>query len=116
MCYMPRTHSYAPLPTVGVREIRQNLSVYLERVLAGEALTITDRGRPVAVLTPLPSGATPMDQLVAAGRATKGNGSLAKFLNEPGVHDDFRRAMQRLDSLMTEFQRNPRKFIKLSIF
>ena len=28
-----------------MREIRQNLSVYLERVLAGEALTITDRGR-----------------------------------------------------------------------
>ena len=84
MCYMPRTHSYAPLPTVGVREIRQNLSVYLERVLAGEALTITDRGRPVAVLTPLPSGATPMDQLVAAGRATKGKGDLLNLAPPPG--------------------------------
>ena len=84
MCYMHRTHSYAPLPTVGVREIRQNLSVYLERVLAGEALTITDRGRPVAMLAPLPSGATPMDQLVAAGRATKGRGDLLSLIPPTG--------------------------------
>ena len=84
MCYMPRTHSYAPLPTVGVREIRQNLSVYLQRVLAGEALTITDRGRPVAMLAPLPSGATPMDQLVAAGRATKGRGDLLSLIPPTG--------------------------------
>ena len=29
---------------VGVRELRQNLSVYLERVIAGERLEVTDRG------------------------------------------------------------------------
>lgn len=39
---------------VGVRELRQNLSVYLRRVEAGETLTVTDRRRPVAVLAPLP--------------------------------------------------------------
>jgi prevent-host-death family protein len=35
---------------VGVRELRQNLSVYLRRVRRGEALEVTDRGQPVAVL------------------------------------------------------------------
>ena len=89
MCYMPRTHSYAPLPTVGVREIRQNLSVYLERVLAGEALTITDRGRPVAVLAPLRPNSTPIDQLVAAGRATKGKGDLLSLGPPTGPVSDW---------------------------
>jgi prevent-host-death family protein len=34
--------------TVGVRELRQNLSKYLERVKAGETLTVTERGHEVA--------------------------------------------------------------------
>ena len=38
---------------VGVAELRQNLSVYLRRVAAGERLTVTDRNRPVAELVPL---------------------------------------------------------------
>lgn len=39
---------------VGVRELRQNLSVYLRRVKEGERLTVTEHGHPVAVLGPLP--------------------------------------------------------------
>lgn len=38
--------------TVGVRELRQNLSKYLERVKAGENLVVTERGREVARLIP----------------------------------------------------------------
>jgi prevent-host-death family protein len=38
--------------TVGVRELRQNLSRYLERVKAGEGLVVTERGRVVARLIP----------------------------------------------------------------
>src|ERR1700684_1543613 len=37
---------------VGVRELRQNLSRYLERVKAGETLTVTERGQEVARLVP----------------------------------------------------------------
>jgi prevent-host-death family protein len=37
---------------VGVRELRQNLSRYLERVKAGETLTVTERGVEVARLVP----------------------------------------------------------------
>ena len=33
---------------VGVRELRNNLSKYLERVRGGEEVIVTDRGRPVA--------------------------------------------------------------------
>jgi prevent-host-death family protein len=55
---------------VGVRELRQNLSVYLRRVGEGETLEVTEHGRPVARLTPLPRGTTTLDRLIAEGRAT----------------------------------------------
>jgi prevent-host-death family protein len=38
---------------VGVRELKQHLSEYLRRVGAGETLQITDRGVPVALITPV---------------------------------------------------------------
>jgi prevent-host-death family protein len=37
---------------VGVRELRQNLSKYLDRVKAGEGLVVTEHGREVAHLVP----------------------------------------------------------------
>jgi prevent-host-death family protein len=40
---------------VGVRELRQNLSRWLRRVENGESFEVTDRGRPVAQLNPLPA-------------------------------------------------------------
>jgi prevent-host-death family protein len=43
--------------TVGVRELRQNLSKYLDRVKAGEDLIVTERGRAVARLVPSTSNA-----------------------------------------------------------
>lgn len=45
-----------------------------------------------------------------------GEGSASQLLNDPGLYRDVRSLVQRLDSLSSEFQRNPRKFIKLSIF
>jgi prevent-host-death family protein len=53
---------------VGVRELRQNLSVYLRRVVGGETLEVTEHGRPVARLTPLPRADDPLLRLEAAGR------------------------------------------------
>ncbi len=64
---------------VGVRELRQNLSVYLSRVLRGETFEVTDRGRPVAVLTPLPDRADPLARIVAEGRARPAVGDLRKL-------------------------------------
>ena len=56
---------------VGVRELRQNLSVYLDRVKAGETLEVTEHGKPVAQLGPRPAKATSIiDQMIAEGRIT----------------------------------------------
>lgn len=46
----------------------------------------------------------------------KGDGTAAQLLNDPGLYRDVRSLVQRLDSLSTDFQKNPRKYIKLSIF
>jgi prevent-host-death family protein len=72
MCYdvYMKTRTTAADATVGVRELRQNLSIYLERVSAGEVLRVTDRGRAVALLVPLPAAATTVERLIASGRAT----------------------------------------------
>lgn len=40
--------------TVGVTELRRNLGAYVRRASDGERLLITNRGRPVAGLGPLP--------------------------------------------------------------
>lgn len=39
---------------VGVRELKERLSQYVERAARGEIIQITDRGRPKAMLAPLP--------------------------------------------------------------
>jgi prevent-host-death family protein len=52
--------------SVGVRELRQRASALLRLVEQGETIEITDRGRPVALLTPTPEG-SPLERMRAAG-------------------------------------------------
>jgi len=42
---------------VGVRELKQRLSEYLDRAERGEVVRVTERGRPKALLGPLPGRA-----------------------------------------------------------
>jgi len=68
---------------VGVRELRQNLSVYLRRVEQGETLEVTEHGRLVARLGPAPAPETSiLDRLIAEGRATPASRSITD-LPEP---------------------------------
>jgi len=82
MCYMPRYKIRDPEKSVGVRELRQNLSVYLERVKKGEALTVTDRGQEVAILRPMPKTSSVIDRLIAEGRATPAKRHIRDVLKE----------------------------------
>ena len=54
------------MASTGIRELRQRASDLLRRVEAGETIEITDRGRPVAVLAPLPND-SPLERLRATG-------------------------------------------------
>ncbi len=54
------------MQSVGIRELRQRASELLRAVERGETFEITDRGRAVAVLSPLPSG-SPYARMLAEG-------------------------------------------------
>lgn len=69
------------MASVGVRELRQRASELLRRVEAGESIEVTDRGRPVAVLSPLPA-TDPLSRLRASGDLSEAQGSLDE-LPEP---------------------------------
>ena len=60
---------------VGVRELRQRASELLRLVEKGETIEVTDRGRPVALLTPLPEGSV-LDRLRAAGEIEPASGDV----------------------------------------
>jgi len=78
---------------VGVRELRQNLSVYLRQVGAGARFEVTERGRPVAVLGPLGAPESALDRLVANGRLTRAQMPLSDLqrpaaIDGPPISDD----------------------------
>jgi prevent-host-death family protein len=53
--------------TVGVRELKNQLSGFLDRVKAGEEITVTEHGRPIARLTSISPDVERMAALVDAG-------------------------------------------------
>jgi prevent-host-death family protein len=83
MCYMSERDQIAK---VGVRELRQNLSVYLRRVKAGESLEVTERGATVARLTPIsPGPRSPYERMVAEGLITRAKGHLRDLPPPPKI-------------------------------
>lgn len=69
------------METIGIRELRRYASRWLARVNAGETFLVTDRGRPIARLSPVevPLG---YEALLAEGRIAPGSGrSLEELLD-----------------------------------
>jgi prevent-host-death family protein len=61
---------------IGVRELRQHASRYLDKVKAGEIVEVTERGKLVALLvSPTPAVAS-RDRLIASGRLIPARGAL----------------------------------------
>ncbi len=63
------------MKTIGVRELRQRASKYLRLVEAGETIEITDRGRPVALLTAIPT-ASRRHRLESEGQLSPADGDI----------------------------------------
>lgn len=61
--------------SIGIRELRQRASEYLRLVEAGETVQVTNRGRPVALLVPVPDG-SPLERLTAEGRMAPADADL----------------------------------------
>ena len=68
------------MQSIGVRELRQYASKYLHAVQRGDRFEVTDHGRPVALLIPLPDD--PYERLIATGRMKQGKRNLHS-LSEP---------------------------------
>lgn len=64
------------MQTLGIRELKAHLSAHLKRVRAGARLTITDRGRPIATVSPVeaPRNVDWALRMVAEGLATWNGG------------------------------------------
>jgi len=64
--------------TVGARELKTRLGGYLRAVRSGATIVVTERGRPVAELRPLPRGSrdlsSRLDELAALGIVSRGSG------------------------------------------
>jgi prevent-host-death family protein len=52
---------------IGIRELRQHASVYVDLAEKGYTVDITNRGRLVAQLVPAREPGSPMERLIAAG-------------------------------------------------
>lgn len=63
--------------TIGIRELKQNASEVIKRVSAGEWLVVTDRGRPVAQISPINSSA--LGRLVDAGQVRLATGEVSSL-------------------------------------
>jgi prevent-host-death family protein len=90
------------MATVGVRELRQNLSKYLDRVKAGEAFVVTERGQEVARLTPTGRYETALAWIVAELGATVPQGDLLETLRPTGKPAAGPPSEQVLDELREE--------------
>jgi antitoxin (DNA-binding transcriptional repressor) of toxin-antitoxin stability system len=53
---------------IGVRELRQHASRYLDMIKTGETVEVTERGELVALLVPPSPAVAARDRLLAAGR------------------------------------------------
>lgn len=62
---------------VGIRALKQNASAVVSEAAAGQTVTITDRGRPVAQMTAIPTSR--LQALIDAGRARTPRRRLAEL-------------------------------------
>ena len=67
------------METVGIRELKAHLSRHLKRVRSGARLTVTERGRSIATISPIetPADVAWAHRLVAEGRARWSGGKPA---------------------------------------
>jgi len=67
-----------------------------------------------AMSTDLKQTTGKLDAIIA--KVDSGNGSAAKLLNDPGVYNDVRQLLQRMDSLVADIKKNPKRYINVKVF
>lgn len=71
------------MTSIGIRELRQHASRYIDLVKAGESVEVTERGKPVARLIPIKDERSRLQQLIDEGLATPAAGDTPLWEIEP---------------------------------
>jgi prevent-host-death family protein len=89
---------------IGVRDLNQQTSYYLDRVRAGETIEITKHGDVIARLVPAQRGGRVLDRLIAEGRVRPARGSLLDLLPLPDREFDGVNVAEGLAAMRDEEQ------------
>lgn len=77
------------LTTIGIRDLKTHLSSYVQEAKAGNVVVITERGQPVARLTPIrPTVEQRLDELVEVGLVEWSGQRLPPFTPETATRGD----------------------------
>lgn len=88
--------------TIGIRELRQHASRYLQLVRAGQRVGVTDRGALVAYLVPAGESASILDRLAASGDYRPAVGGLLDLPAPPPRPEGTPSLAETLDELRDE--------------
>jgi prevent-host-death family protein len=86
----------------GIRELRQNASALIRRVIAGETIEVTQRGRSLVRIVPIEDRSV-LDQLVAEGRASQAHGDLLDV--QPTARIPGKRSLSEVLAGLRSFER-----------
>ena len=85
--------------SIGIRELRQNASLYVRMAKEGQRVAVTERGLLVAYLVPAEGGMSLLDQLEAAGEYVPPVGDVLELLPAPPVPEGRRPLSEVVEEL-----------------
>jgi phospholipid/cholesterol/gamma-HCH transport system substrate-binding protein len=114
--------SFNQIAAIQSRELQQTLVALRSRVNAVDSVRIDSTVRAFqasatslqALSGELQTASTRFNTILT--KVESGDGSLTKLMNDPGLYDDLRKIATRVDSLMLDLMKNPRKYLKFSVF
>jgi len=74
----------------------------------------TASGNMTSLTRSLDSTGRALNQIVA--KVDSGNGSAAKLLNDPALYNDMHALLGRMDSLVADIKKNPKRYINVKVF
>ena len=114
--------SFNQIAAIQSRELQQTLVALRSRVNAVDSVRIDSTMRAFqasasslqALSGELQTASTRFNTIL--NKVENGDGSLAKLMNDPGLYNDLRKVATRVDSMMADLMKNPRKYLKFSVF
>ena len=101
--------------TMTMSRVRTTVSALDSAAIDSTVRNLQATSENVASLTAtLGETTTRLNAVLAA--VDSGGGTTSRLLRDPGLYEDMRRLVTRLDSLTLDFKKNPRRYINLEIF